>query len=145
MELDPNLRPGSMKDLSTQLGKLTQTYQDVRLFATNVQDSTSVIWGAVGNCILPVLYSLLGACAFVLRAFAQQIEARTFAPSSATPARFVIAAIGGGVVGLFNNFSIGPNLSLPPLALAFLVGYAADIFFSFLEGSLHSLGRGRVR
>jgi hypothetical protein len=145
MELDPDLQTGSMVSLSKQLSRLTLTYQDVRLFATNVQDSTSVIWGAVGNCILPVLYSLLGACAFVLRAFAQQVEARTFARSSATTARFVIAAIGGGVVGLFNNFSIGPNLSLPPLALAFLVGYAADIFFSFLEGSLHSLGRGQAR
>jgi len=31
------------------------------------------------------------------------------------------------------------SASLSPLAVAFLVGYAVDIFFSFLEGSLQNL------
>jgi hypothetical protein len=90
-----------------------------------------------------VLYALLGACAAVLRAFSKQVEARTFAPSYATPARFVIAGIGGSVVGLFNNVAIGQGLSLSPLAVAFLIGYATDIFFSFLEGSTQNLDRGK--
>jgi hypothetical protein len=145
MELPPDLKANSLTDVSNQVSDMTRTYQDVRLFATNVQDYTSVIWGAVGNCILPVLYGLLGACAAVLRAFTQQLEARTFAPTYATPARFIIAAIGGGVVGLFNNFSINQGISLSPLAAAFLVGYAADIFFSFLEGSMQNLGKAKAR
>jgi hypothetical protein len=145
MELNPDLDANSLVAVGNQLSDLTRTYQDVRLFATNVQDYTSVIWGAVGNCILPVLYGLLGACAAVLRAFTQQLEARTFAPTYATPARFIIAAIGGGVVGLFNNFSINQGISLSPLAAAFLVGYAADIFFSFLEGSMQNLGKTKAR
>jgi hypothetical protein len=145
MELDPDLKANSLIAVRTQVNEMTRTYQDVRLFATNVQDYTSVIWGAVGYCILPVLYGLLGACAAVLRAFTQQLEARTFAPTYATPARFIIAAIGGGVVGLFNNFSIGQGISLSPLAAAFLVGYAADIFFSFLEGSMQNLGKVKAR
>jgi hypothetical protein len=145
MELDPDLNANSLIAVRSQVNEMTRTYQDVRLFATNVQDYTSVIWGAVGNCILPVLYGLLGACAAVLRAFTQQLEARTFAPTYATPARFIIAAIGGGVVGLFNNFSIGQGISLPPLAAAFLVGYAADIFFSFLEGSMQNLAKAKAR
>jgi len=81
---------------------------------------------------------------FLGRCFTQQVEARTFAPSYPTPARFIIAAIGGGVVGLFNNFSIGQGLSLLPLAIAFLVGYAANLFFSFLEGSMQNL-KGKPR
>lgn len=145
MELDPGLNATSLNAVRNQVNDLTRTYQDVRLFATNVQDYTSVIWGAVGNCILPVLYGLLGACAAVLRAFTQQLEARTFEPTYATPARFIIAGIGGGVVGLFNNLSINQGISLSPLAAAFLVGYAADIFFSFLEGSMQSLGRAKAR
>ena len=143
MEINPTLNANSLQDVRIELDKLTKVYQDVRLFATNVQDYTSVVWGAVSTCILPVLYALLGACASVLRAFTQQLEARTFAPSYATPARFIIAAIGGGVVGLFNNLSIGQGLSLSPLALAFLIGYAADIFFSFLEGSMQNLGKSK--
>jgi hypothetical protein len=143
MELNPALDTNSMSQVRDEVNRMTKVYQDVRLFATNVQDYTSVIWGAVSTCILPVLYALLGACAAVLRAFTQQLEARTFAPSYATPARFIIAAIGGGIVGLFNNLSIGQGLSLSPLAVAFLVGYAADIFFSFLEGSMQNLGKAK--
>ena len=141
MELNPKLNANSMSEVRADLDRLTKTYQDVRLYATNVQDQTSMTWGAVSTCFLPVLYALLGACAAVLRAFSKQVEARTFVASYATPARFVIAAIGGGIVGLFNNFSIGQSLS--PLAVAFLIGYAADIFFSFLEGSMQNLGKGK--
>jgi hypothetical protein len=150
---DPTVGPGSemqlpanlqltVPALQKELDNKTKIYQDVRLFATNVQDITSVIWGAVGACILPVLYALLGACAYLLRSFADQVEKRTFALSDATTARFIIAAIGGMVVGLFSNFTVGQSASLSPLALAFLVGYAADIFFSFLEGLMQTFRAG---
>jgi hypothetical protein len=66
---------------------------------------------------------------------------QTFIPSVANSARFLIAAIGGAVVGLFNNFTISQGASIPPLALAFLVGYAVDVFFAFLEGLLQSFTR----
>jgi hypothetical protein len=137
--------PNTISAIKKETNRLTKVYQEVRLFATNVQDATAMIWGAVSTCILPVLYALLGACAYVLRSFTQQTEARTFAPSYATPARFIIAAIGGGVVGLFSNFTIGQGISLSPLAVAFLIGYAADIFFSFLEGSMQNLRPSKAR
>lgn len=144
LELPANLKV-TFSALQSEANDKTGVYQEVRQYATNVQDGVSVIWGAIGTCILPVLYALLGACAYVLRAFTEQTEARTFAPSYATPARFVIAAIGGGVVGLFNNFTIGQGSSLSPLAVAFLIGYAADIFFSFLEGSMQNLNKAKPR
>ena len=53
-----------------------------------------------------------------------------------------MAVAKGEVVGLFSNFSQGASLS--PLALAFLVGYATDIFFSFLEGSIPKVGGGKT-
>jgi hypothetical protein len=49
--------------------------------------------------------------------------------------------IAGAVVGMFSNFNITQNASIPPLAIAFLVGYAADVFFSFLEGLLQTFTR----
>ncbi len=64
------------------------------------------------------------------------MSTRTFTPSVANSARFLVAAIGGAVVGLFNNFTVGQGASIPPLAIAFLVGYAVDVFFTFLEGLL---------
>lgn len=144
MQLPPAL-PNSIAALQEQVNKKTAVYQNVRIYANSAQDATAVVWGAVSTCILPVLYALLGACAYVLRAFTEQTERRTFAPSYATPARFIIAGIGGGVVGLFNNFTVGQGVSLSPLALAFLIGYAADIFFSFLEGSMQNLRGSKPR
>jgi hypothetical protein len=113
-------------------------YQDARYFAQSLLDDVSFFYGAISTCLLPVLYALLGTCAYLLRTFEKQMAVRTFMPSVANSARFLIAAIGGAVVGLFNNFTITQGASIPPLAIAFLVGYAVDVFFSFLEGLLQA-------
>jgi hypothetical protein len=113
-------------------------YQNVRTFAQSLQDDVATFYGAIATCLLPVLYALLGTCAYLLRCFEQEMTTRTYIPSSANSARFLIAAISGGVVGLFNNFTVTQGASIPPLALAFLAGYAVDVFFSFLEGLLQA-------
>jgi len=79
---------------------------------------------------------LLGTCAYLLRSFKRHIRDQTYIPHYANSARFIIAAIGGAVVGLFNNFSITQGPSISPLAVAFLVGYAVDVFYTFLDGLL---------
>src|SRR5262249_21313430 len=89
------------------------TYQDVRYFAQSILDTVSVYYGGATVCFLPVLYALLGACAYLLRTFEQQVRMRTFAPSDANTARFVTAAICGAVVGLFNNFNVAQGASIP--------------------------------
>ncbi len=119
-------------------------FQDVRYFAQSTQEIVATVYGAIATCILPVLYALLGACAFLVRSFEERIQTRTFTLSDAHLARFVIAAIGGAVVGLFNNFTVTQSASIPPLAIAFLVGYAVDVFFSSLEGLLKTFNRGRT-
>ena len=111
---------------------MTSTYQDVRYFAQSILTDISTFYGAINSCILPILYALLGTCAYLLRTFEDQMSTRTFIPSSANSARFLIAAIGGTVIGLFGNFT--QQASVSPLAVAFLVGYAVEVFFSFLEG-----------
>jgi hypothetical protein len=117
---------------------LTTVYQDVRYFGQSLLDDMGFYYGAITICLLPALYALLGTCAYLLRTFELQMATRTFVPSVGDSARFLIAAIGGSVVGLFNNFTIGQGASIPPLALAFLVGYAVDVFFAFLEGLLNA-------
>ena len=121
----------------------TTVYQDVRYFAQSLLDDVSVFYGAITVCILPVLYALLGTCAYLLRNFEQQMTTRTFIPSMANSARFLIAGIGGAVVGLFNNFTIGQGASIPPLAIAFTLGYAVEVFFAFLDGLLQPFTKGR--
>ncbi|HEX4134391.1 MAG TPA: hypothetical protein VHY84_07280 [Bryobacteraceae bacterium] len=130
--------PKGLPNLAEADNNLTNVYQDVRYFGQSLLDDVSFFYGAITVCILPALYALLGTCAYLLRTFEQQMATRTFTPSIANSARFLIAAIGGSVVGLFNNFTIGQGASIPPLAIAFLVGYAVDVFFAFLEGMLQA-------
>jgi hypothetical protein len=123
-------------DLAAERDNIAVTYQDVRFFAQNIMSDTLTFYGALNSCILPILYALLGTCAYLLRTFEDQMSNRTFTPSAANSARFVIAAIGGTVIGLFSGFTTQANAS--PLALAFLVGYAVEVFFAFLEGLIRS-------
>ena len=133
--------PAGLPDFAKAADARTNIYQDVRYFAQSVLDDVSFFYGAITACLLPVLYALLGTCAYLLRTFEQQIATRTFMPSFADSARFLIAAIGGAVVGLFNDFVIGQGASIPPLAIAFLVGYAVDVFFAFLETMLQTFSK----
>jgi hypothetical protein len=130
--------------LEQALDDRINVYQDVRYFAQSLVDDVSVFYGAVAACLLPALYALLGTCAYLLRSFEEQMRTRTFTASVANSARFLIAGIGGAVVGLFNNFSVTQSASLPPLAIAFLVGYAVDVFFSFLEGVLQTFSKAKA-
>jgi hypothetical protein len=136
--------PEALPDLPLAASERTLVYQEVRYFAQKVLDAVSFFYGAFTNVILPVLYALLGTCAYLsrpfeLRSFERQWSNWTFQPSFESDlARFLIAGIGGGIVGLFNNFGFTQGTSMPPLAVAFLVGYAVDVFFSFLEGLLQT-------
>jgi hypothetical protein len=106
------------------INDITEKYQKVRFYANNILDVTSIWFGALSTAILPILYALLGAYASVLRAFTRQMENGTFNTSYASPARFIIAAIGGGLIGHF-NFTIGEWVTVSPLAF--------DIFGRVLE------------
>jgi hypothetical protein len=71
--------------------------------------------------------------------YEDQIKNRTFIAGDRHIARYLIAGIGGLVVGQFNVTS---GAAISPFAVAFLVGYAADVFFAFLEGLLQMFKRG---
>jgi hypothetical protein len=116
-------------------------YQDIRDFARQAQQWNVIIYGAITAYVLPVTYALLGACAFALRNMAAQAGSKTYQPSYFNRARLIIALIAGTVVGLFNNFTQGVSVS--PLAVAFLVGYAVEVFFSFLDAFVHTFERVR--
>lgn len=136
--------PVGLSDLPAALDNVTTAYQQVRSFAQDILALVSVYYGAVAACLLPILYALLGTCAFLLRNVEEELRTLTFVPSSRTNwARFLIAGIGGGVVGLF-NFAMAQGASISPLAIAFLVGYAVDIFFSFLEGLLQTFTKSKA-
>jgi hypothetical protein len=111
-------------------------YQDIRAMAQNAERTSDIFWGAVTSYLLPVLYAVLGALAYILRESAAQISSRTFDPANArysNRTRLIIALIVGSVIGLFGSVWKTQVGSASPLAVAFLAGYAADAFFSFLD------------
>jgi len=139
--IDPKTGEKLFPSLADEGFQKLATYQDIRAFARQTQQVNLIIYGAITAYVLPVAYALLGACAFALRNMAAQAGSKTYQPSYFNRARLIIALIAGTVVGLFNNFTQGVSVS--PLAVAFLVGYAVEVFFSFLDAFVHTFERVR--
>jgi hypothetical protein len=91
----------------------------------------------VAAYLLPALYGLLGACAFVLRQLCNDISTLQFADDSRVryTLRLNIGILAGLAVGWFvdptQQGSVVANLS--PLALAFVAGYGSDLLFAVLD------------
>jgi hypothetical protein len=91
----------------------------------------------VAAYLLPALYGLLGACAFVLRQLSNDVSTLRFADDSRVryTLRLNIGVLAGLAVGWFvdptQDGSVVANLS--PLALAFVAGYGSDLLFAVLD------------
>lgn len=131
--------PAGLPDLALASTERLCVYQRVRYYAQSAEENATLLTGAVATYILPVLYALLGAGAYILRRLESQLRSSTLIREAHSP-RFMTAAIAGAVVGLFN---FGQGISVSPLAIAFLVGYAVDVFFTFLERLIQSLIKAR--
>jgi hypothetical protein len=87
--------------------------------------------------LLPMLYGLIGACAFVLRKLSDEIDKMTYAHDARVryTLRLNIGVLTGLAVGWFLTPGAGDPLltSLSPLALAFVAGYGSDLFFLCLD------------
>jgi hypothetical protein len=93
--------------------------------------------------ILPVLYGLLGASAYILRRIATEIETCTFAATSIFRYRIrqglgVVLGLGVGVLP-WNIGVVESDISVSSIALAFLAGYNVDAVFSLLDGWMDRL------
>lgn len=87
--------------------------------------------------VLPLLYGLVGACAYILRNLAANIEARTFSEVSETQyqLRFYLGALSGMAIGWFFTSGTSPTLlnSISPFALAFVAGYGVELLFTAMD------------
>lgn len=93
--------------------------------------------------ILPLLYGVLGASSFILRTLSQQIKEVTYSEENRVqnPVRISLGALAGIMVGFLLPTDEATSFlgSVSPLALAFLVGYNIDFFFSIMDFSLGKL------
>lgn len=103
---------------------------------TKVQSQNRIFYGLIGGYILPVLYALLGATAFGLRALSEDIAASTVQTTSA--ARLYAAHARRACRFANRLFSDFTKDLLLPLAAAFLAGYSVEIVFAFLDAVIRS-------
>jgi hypothetical protein len=115
---------------STERAVYIDYTEDAVVFFQEAKTNATLFIGLWLSFILPILFGLLGATAFVVRHVLQQIREGSFIPTSSRPrdlVRLMLGALMGVVVGLFADLSI--KLSLPPLAIAFLAGYGVESLF----------------
>jgi hypothetical protein len=105
-----------------------------RTISLAIEEKANLFVGILLSFILPILIGTIGAIAYVIRAISDQIKTSTFSTSSPIQhlMRVALGALSGLVVGLFNGLS--SQISLPPLAIAFLAGYGVEAVFSMFDG-----------
>lgn len=94
---------------------------------------------AVGKYLLPLLYGMLGAYAFVLRRLADEIKKLLYREEANInySLRLHLGALSGLAIGWFavpasNAEFVGLDV-LSPLALAFLAGYSVELLFTIMD------------
>jgi hypothetical protein len=138
------VNPGahSLKDLLDDGVYQIRLYQAIRDSAQN----KSIKWHGIVHVMtiymLPVLYAVLGACLFTFRSWCSEHRRRQ--PNPNWPdhtSRILVAGIAGIAIGSLSDFFV-KELTLPPLALSFLVGYSIEPFISRLDTIMRNLKEG---
>jgi hypothetical protein len=86
--------------------------------------------------VLPLLYGLLGALAYILRTLSREIQNVTFTRGSEIrySLRWPLGMLGGVTVGLFfDPADVSGLAAITPLGLAFLAGYGVELLFTGLD------------
>ena len=120
-------------------------YQSVTGYAEQLRQFVTFWLGGWVASILPVCYALLGASAWSLRQMQIKLREKTFHSADMKSAHYLVAAIAGTVISLFNGLFVSSGLSLSPLAWAFLAGYSSDVMLRVLDGVMRPHVRDEVQ
>ena len=108
--------------------------------------SAGFVLQALSTYVIPLLYGLLGAFAYVLREIAKEVRAVTFSHESRIRYRLRLSL--GLLAGITVGFLVSPDAGqgafqeaqpiltlarLGPMALAFLAGYSVELVFAVMD------------
>jgi hypothetical protein len=116
---------------------LEQTQRTLEWYAA--VDRVFIICGRILDIlqqyVLPLLYGLLGATAFVIRTISQQARDRLYRAENEAGyyLRMWLGVLGGLAIGWFIKPTGGSIGALSPLALAFVAGYSVDLLFTAMD------------
>lgn len=89
--------------------------------------------------LLPMIYGLVGACAFVLRSMSRQIRELTFSATDST-VQYMLRLVLGALAGISIGWFLKPETSvtvvattISPLAVAFVAGYSVELLFTAMD------------
>lgn len=100
------------------------------------QKSAHFVSDAIQSFLLPLLYGLLGATAYVLRMLSHEVENLTYSRTSDIryQLRIVLGALAGLAIGWFIEPENAATFSwLSSLALAFVAGYSVEVLFAAMD------------
>ena len=113
--------------------------------------SAGFVLQALSTYILPLLYGLLGAFAYVLREIAKEVRTVTFSHKSCNRYRLRLAL--GLLAGIAVGFLVSPDTGQPmltfatlgPLPFAFLAGYSVELVFAVMDKIVSAFLDERLR
>ncbi len=116
---------------------------------TDEQWATAAL-SVLSNSVMPVLYGVLGAMAYVMRRFHDRLAGSLLTPRDqrANIIRLALGALIGASIGLFFNSGAGTSqasgvlglaVNLSASALAFLAGYGVEAVFRTLDALMSSV------
>lgn len=103
------------------------------IYSANIIAAHSVLQ-MLQSYILPLLYGLLGAFIFVLRSLLLQVRSLTYTASREIGyrLRLTLGCLAGMIIGWVLKPEMG-EMTLSPMALAFLAGYSIEVLFTLLD------------
>ncbi|MDD9943628.1 MAG: hypothetical protein OXU20_21480, partial [Myxococcales bacterium] len=152
-------RAASMQILERWLPATWWMNDDDDLFAALRRDQrqdTMHAWAkqvlqGMSGYFLPLLYGLLGACAFILRSISRQIRERTFSTTDSV-VQYMLRLVLGGLSGIAVGWFLRPDdvgaeivSSISPLALAFVAGYSVELLFTAMDTVIAAFTRSAPR
>jgi hypothetical protein len=140
---------GREKNLQDEIVKIENALVNDQLkVEVSLLNSKSTL-AILSQYVLPLLYGLLGALAYILRTLSREIQNVTFTRGSEIrySLRWPLGMLGGVTVGLFfDPTNLTGFAAITPLGLAFLAGYGVELLFTGLDRMVSAFtGEGAER
>jgi hypothetical protein len=90
---------------------------------------------------LPLLYGLLGTCAYIIRTVSVEIQNVLY--SRETHSRYQLRLFLGALAGLSAAWFVNPTdhgITIPAVALSFLAGYSVELVFAAMDRLVGAFG-----
>lgn len=140
-------RRTNLEELNSQIASLNGKIhlERIKELSRRARLASGFVLDILQSYILPLLYGLLGACAYVLRSMSTEIKEMEYSVDSNRDyiLRLALGTLAGLIVGWFIFLLPGQTFlaAISPFAVAFLVGYNIEIIFTLMDDLINKISR----